>query len=116
MTKLRMTVVALLALGAAQTATVAIARTADAGGEATRVVVSYGDLNLATRQGADALRARVDLAARRVKGEVDPRDLRAVADLRRARATALGMANAIIAARAGTSYAAYHGSLSTLEL
>jgi UrcA family protein len=98
---------ALLALALAQSATGAMARTPDAGSADTvQVVVRYGDLNLATPEGAQALRARVDRAAMLIKGDVDPRDLRAVGELRKARAAALETANAIISAHAGTAYAA----------
>ena len=84
-----------------------MARTPDTGSsETVQVVVRYGDLNLATPEGAAALRARVDRAAMLVKGDVDPRDLRAVAEQRKARAAALETANAIISAHAGTAYAA----------
>src|SRR5207237_9294851 len=87
-------------------ATMATARTADAGApDDVRVVVGYGDLNLATREGADTLRDRVDHAALRVKGDVDPRDLGGVAELRKARAAARDAANAILEAHRGTAYA-----------
>jgi UrcA family protein len=67
--------------------------------------VAYGDLNLATPAGANALRARVDRAAMRVKGEVDPRDLAGMAELRKARAAAQEAADQIIGAHRGTPYA-----------
>lgn len=98
MSKLKTAALALLVLGGAQAATVAVARTADAASPNTmRIVVRYGDLNLATREGADALRLRVVQAATRIKGGVDNRDLQGMAELRKARAAALDMADAIIA-------------------
>ena len=107
MLNLKVGVAALVALAIAQSATGAMARTPDTGSSDTvQVVVRYGDLNLATLEGADALRARVDRAAMLIKGDVDPRDLRAVAEQRKARAAALETANAIISAHAGTAYAA----------
>ena len=107
MPNLKTGVAALLALALAQSATGALAKTPDAGfADAVQVIVRYGDLNLATPEGAHVLRARVDRAAMLIKGDVDPRDLRAVAELRKARAAALETANAIISAHAGTAYAA----------
>jgi UrcA family protein len=106
MLNLKTGVGALLALALAQSATGAMARTPDAGSADTvQVVVQYGDLNLATPEGAQALRDRVDRAAMLIKGDADPRDLKAVAELRKARAAALEAANAIISAHAGTAYA-----------
>jgi UrcA family protein len=81
-----------------------------------RIVVAYGDLNLATPEGAQALRARVDHAAMMVVGSVDPRDLQQVAVQRRARAAALETANAIIAANTGSAYAANSAAPKTLRL
>jgi UrcA family protein len=105
MLKLRLGIAAVVALAIAQSATGAIARTPDVGSsDEVRIVVRYGDLNLATPEGAHAL--RVDRAAILVKGEVDPRDLRAVAEMRKARAAAADAADAIIAAHRGTDYAA----------
>ena len=98
MSKLKTAFVAVLVLAGAQIATVAMARTAYAGSPDTmRIVVRYGDLNLATHEGADALRSRVDHAAMRIVGDVDPRDLQGMAELRKARAAALETADAIIA-------------------
>ena len=98
MTKLKTAAVALLVLAGAQTATVAMARTADAGSpDQVRIVVKYGDLNLATPEGAAALRARGVHAAMQIKGDVDPRDLKAMAEMRKARDEAIAMADAIAA-------------------
>jgi UrcA family protein len=98
MTKLKTAAVALLVLAGAQTATGAMARTADAASPDTmRIVVKYGDLNLATREGAEALRARVVHAAMLIKGDADPRDLQAMAAMRKARDAAVAMADAITA-------------------
>ena len=104
MFKLGMAVAALLAIAAPLAATAH-----PAGGssdDTTCVVVRYDDLNLATREGAQALRDRVDHAAMLIVGSVDLRDLQAVAEQRRARAAALETANAIIAASSGSAYAA----------
>ena len=103
---------ALLALGVAASAPAAFARTADAAiaPDEVQIVVDYGDLNLATSEGARALEDRVDRAAVRVKGEVDPRDLAAMADLRKARAAAREAADQIIDAHRGTSYARLHAA------
>jgi UrcA family protein len=107
MLTLKTGVAAIVALALAQSATAAMARTPAIGSsDDVQIVVKYGDLNLATPQGAHALHARVDRAAVRVKGDVDPRDLRAVAEMRKARAAAADAADAIIAAHAGTAYAA----------
>ena len=107
MLKLKLGVAAVVALAIAQSATGAMARTPDLGSsDEVRIVVRYGDLNLATPEGAHALRARVDRAAILVKGEIDPRDLRAVAEMRKARSAAADAADAIIAAHRGTDYAA----------
>ena len=99
---------AVATLALIQSATGAFARTPDLGSsDDVQIVVRYGDLNLATPQGADALRARVDRAAMRVKGDVDPRNLQAVAEMRKARAAAQEAADAIItAAHQGPAYAA----------
>jgi UrcA family protein len=106
MLKLKLGAAGLLALAIVQSTTGAVARTPGVGSsDDVQIVVRYGDLNLATPQGAHALRARVDRAAVRVKGDVDPRDLRAVAEVRKARAAAADAANAIIAAHQGTAYA-----------
>ena len=107
MLELKTGVAAVVALAIAQSATGAMARTPGLGSsDEVQVVVRYGDLNLATPEGAHALRARVDRAAILVKGEVDPRDLRSVAEVRKARAAAADAADAIIAAHRGTAYAA----------
>jgi len=104
MFKLVAAVAAVLALAAPLAAS---ARSAGANSADTiTVLVRYGDLNLATREGAEALRARVDHAAMLVVGSVDPRDLRRVAEQRRARAAAQETANAIIAASSGSAQAA----------
>jgi UrcA family protein len=117
MLKLKLGVAALLAIAIAQSANGAAARTPDLGSsDDVRVVVRYGDLNLATPVGAHVLRARVDRAAMLVKGDVDPRDLRGVVELRKARAAALDAANAIIAAHAGTAYAATGPAPNKLDL
>ena len=117
MTKLKTAVAAALALAGALTTTVAMARTADAASpDTTRIVVRYGDLNLVTREGADALRSRVDHAAMLVVGSVDTRDLQRIAEQRHARAAALETANAIIAASSGSAYAANTGAPKTLGL
>lgn len=117
MLKLKLSVAALLAVAIAQSATGAAARTHDRGlsGD-VQVVVGYGDLNLATPSDADELRARVDRAALLVKGDVDPRDLAGMAELRKARAAALETANAIIAAHAATAYVAMRPAPNRLEL
>jgi UrcA family protein len=97
---------ALLALGVAASAPAAFARTADAfAPDEVRIVVGYGDLNLATPEGAQTLRDRVDRAAVQVKGEVDPRDLAGMATLRKARAAARDAADQIIDAHRGTAFA-----------
>jgi UrcA family protein len=105
MLSLKAGVAGFLALAIAQSAGAAMARTADSAADEVRVVVQYSDLDLATPQGAAALRDRVDRAALRVKGDVDPRDLGGAADLRRARAAAQDTANAIIEAHRGTALA-----------
>lgn len=115
MTKFKTAVAAVLALAGALTATVAAARPAAATSDTTRIVVRYGDLNLATREGADALRSRILHAAMRIKGDVDPRDLQGMAELRRAREAALGMADAIIA-HSQSAYAAAGSAPGRLDL
>jgi UrcA family protein len=108
---------ALLALGVAASTPVAFARTADAfAPDDVRIVVAYGDLDLATPAGADALRFRVDRAAMQVKGQVDPRDLAGMAELRKARAAAREAADAIIDAHRGTAYAGLHPAPSRVHL
>lgn len=117
MLKLKLGVAAFLALAITQSATGAMARTPDVGSsDDVQVVVRYGDLNLATPEGAHALRARVDRAARLVKGDVDPRNLQAVAEVRKARAAAADAANAIIEAHRGTAYAGIHPAPNKLGL
>jgi UrcA family protein len=108
---------ALLALGVAACAPAALARTADAASpDEVRIVVGYGDLDLATPEGAHALRERVDRAAMRVKGEVDPRDLAGMAELRKARAAAQDAAGQIIDAHRATAYAGLHTAPSKVHL
>ena len=108
---------ALLAIAIAQSATGAAAGTADSrSSDHVQVVVRYGDLNLATPEGAHALRARADRAAMLVKGGVFPLDLTGVAELRKARAAALAAADAIIAAHAPTAYAETRSAPSELHL
>jgi UrcA family protein len=117
MLKLKLGVAAVLAIAITQSATGAAAGTPDPrSSDEVRVVVRYSDLNLATPEGAHALRARADRAAMRVKGYVFPRDLTGVAELSKARAAALAAANAIIAAQAGTAYAARSPAPSELHL
>ena len=107
MLKLKLAVVAALAIAIAQSATGAAAGTPDPrSSDDARVVVRYADLNLATPEGAHALRARVDRAVKAIKGESDSRDLGRWADLRRAQAAAQEAASAIIAAHDGAAYAA----------
>jgi UrcA family protein len=113
MLKLGTALAACLALAAPLTAA---AQPAGGSADDTRIVVRYGDLNLATRDGADALRARVDHAAMRVVGSVDPRDLQRMAEQHRARAAALETANAIIAASSGSAYAANSDAPKALRL
>jgi UrcA family protein len=110
------TAAALFAVASALTATAATARTADASSpDAMRIVVRYGDLNLATREGADALRSRVVHAAMQIKGNVDPRDLQGMAEMRRARDAALAMADAIIV-HSQPAFAAVGGPPNHLDL
>ncbi|HLZ82457.1 MAG TPA: UrcA family protein [Caulobacteraceae bacterium] len=107
MLKSKTGIAAIAALAIAQAATGAMARTPALGSsDEVQIVVRYGDLNLATPEGAHALKARVDRAAVRVKGDVDPRNLQAVAEMRKARAAAQEAADAIIAAHQGSAYAA----------
>jgi len=97
-------------------ASVATARTAAASPpDAMRIVVTYGDLNLATREGADALRSRVVHAAMQIKGNVDPRDLQGMAEMRKARDAALAMADAIIE-HSQPAFAAVGGAPNHLDL
>ena len=51
--------------------------TSSADAEDTSVTVSYADLNLASREGVDALYARIGKALDRVCGKPDMRDLKA---------------------------------------
>jgi UrcA family protein len=61
---------------------------------ARSVTVSYGDLNLASAQGTDALYARIVSAAREVcgAGEVDIRNLHALASERTCESSAIAQA------------------------
>jgi UrcA family protein len=110
------TAATVFAVASALTATVATARTAnEASPDAVRIVVRYGDLNLATREGADALRSRVVHAAMQIKGNVDPRDLQGMAEMRKARDAALAMADAIIV-HSQPAFAATGGAPDHLDL
>lgn len=117
MLNLKVGAAALLALAVVQSTASAVARTVDVGAsDDVRIVVRYGDLDLATPQGAHALHARVDRAAVLVKGDVDPRDLRGAAEVRKARAAAADAADAIIAAHRGTAYAGMRAAPNKLGL
>jgi UrcA family protein len=117
MTLTKFGLAALLAVSVAASASAARARTADlSSADDVRVVVGYGDLNLATPEGVDALRARVDRAAMQIKGEVDPRDLAGMGELRKARAAAREAADAIIDGHRGTAYAGMRPAPSTVHL
>ena len=86
----RRTSTAIAALAAA-----VIAGTAHVGGPAAAsLTVSYGDLNLASEQGANALYARVTAAARQVCGAegLDIRDLQAYAAARACESQAISRA------------------------
>ena len=116
MTLTKFGLAALLAVSVAS-ASAALARAADLSSpDDVRIVVGYGDLNLATPAGADALRARVDRAAIQVKGEVDPRDLAGMGELRKARAAAREAADAIIDGHRGTAYAGMRPAPSKVHL
>jgi UrcA family protein len=68
------------------------------------VEVSHADLDLATSDGRTTLDARITLAAKRVCGFADPRDLKALADVQRCRADAVAEARgraAVAVVRAG---------------
>jgi UrcA family protein len=82
---------------------------AHAAAPARSVTVAYGDLNLASAQGTDALYARIVSAAREVcgAGEVDIRDLRGLAAERTCESNAIAQAvhavhNPALAALYGT--------------
>jgi UrcA family protein len=64
------------------------------GGETTGVKVTYGDLNLASEQGNQALLARIRAAARRAcfADEVDSRDLQAAGNAGRCESAAIKQA------------------------
>jgi UrcA family protein len=114
MLKLATAIAAALALAAPLAAA---AQPAAGSNDIPRVVVKYGDLNLATPEGAQALRDRVDRAATVVVGYVDPRDLQRVAEERRARAAARQTADEIIAAAmSGPAYAANNHTPKVLRL
>jgi UrcA family protein len=115
MTQTKFGLAALLALSVAASAPAALAADLSSPDE-IRIVVGYGDLNLATPEGADALRARLDRAAMQIKGEVDPRDLASVGELRKARAAAREAADAIIDAHRGTAYASMRVAPSKVHL
>lgn len=84
---------------ATQIASGALAAAVDNGPNApSRVVVSYGDLDLGTTAGASTLRSRLDAAIDKVEGPVDVRDLNAMACRQRAHRKAMEMADAAIAA------------------
>jgi UrcA family protein len=118
MTLTKFGLAALLAVSVAASASAALARTAAdlSSPDDVRIVVGYGDLNLATPEGADALRARVDRAAMQIKGEVDPRDLAGMGELRKARAAAREAADAIIDGHRGTAYAGMRPAPSKVHL
>jgi UrcA family protein len=82
-----------LLTGFATLACASIAQAGDAaaaGTSVTRVVVNYGDLNLATKAGARTLYARLQLAAEQACGsEPESRDLRAWLDYQTCYSTAL---------------------------
>lgn len=71
-----------------------IAQVARADEPAPSVTVAYGDLNLASAQGANTLYARIVSAARAVcgAGEVDIRNLRSLADERSCESNAIAQA------------------------
>ena len=117
MTLTKFGLAALLAVSVAASASASLARTADPSSpDDVQMVVGYGDLNLATPEGADALRARVDRAAMQIKGEVDPRDLAGMGELRKARAAAREAADAIIDGHRGTAYAGMRPAPSKVHL
>ena len=99
-------VVTSLALSCTLAATPALA---DRRGD--RVTVRTADLDLATAAGARTLRTRIDRAVASLCGDVDQRDLRAMAWRDRCRATAMAdampqMQVALAAAQGGRAYAA----------
>jgi len=86
-----------------------MAQVARAAEPAPSVTVPYGDLNLTSTQGTNALYARIVSAARQVcgAGEVDIRNLRSLADERSCESSAIAQAvqavhNPALAALAGT--------------
>jgi len=101
-------ILAPLAVAAATVAAgAALATPTNDGNDTTvRAVVSYGDLNLGTAQGASILRSRLDWAVTHVEGWADVRDLKAQAARQRCHRKAMEMADALIAAsRANIAFA-----------
>jgi UrcA family protein len=93
--ELRRTSLAFAALSACLLAGAAgVAQAAAPGDAVPSITVAYGDLNLATAQGTDALYARIVAAARQVcgAGNVDIRDLGALTAVRTCETQAIGRA------------------------
>jgi len=86
----RSTFLALAAAAAATLATPTIAQT-------DSVTIGYGDLNLTSRAGRNALDQRIDGAARQLCGEASPLQLKMVALGRTCRAGVLAEARAQLA-------------------
>jgi UrcA family protein len=86
----RSTFLALAAAAAATLATPAVAQTGS-------VMIGYGDLNLASRAGRNALDQRIDGAARQLCGESSPLELKRIALGRTCRAGVLADARAQLA-------------------
>ena len=82
-----------LALAAASAAAIAT----PAAAQADSVTIGYGDLNLASRAGRNALDQRVDGAARQLCGDVSPLELKRIALGRTCRAGVLADARAQLA-------------------
>jgi UrcA family protein len=97
----------LVVAAATVTAGAALATPTNDGNDTTvRAVVSYGDLNLGTAEGAAMLRSRLDWAVSHVEGWADMRDLKAQAARQRCHRRAMEMADALIAAqRANIAFA-----------
>lgn len=101
-----------LSLGFAVAASPALA----GGAEKVSAEVRYGDLNLASAQGAATLQRRIKLAAEKVCGRPDARDIKASQAAAACRADAMAAARpgvelAIANARNGQSYAANQSSV-----
>jgi UrcA family protein len=81
--------VAALAAGILAASVAGVSAAATSAADAPSVVVHYADLDLATRQGAQALYRRIAAAARKVCPNTDQRDLAAMAQNRDCREQAI---------------------------